>query len=395
MPTDEFLLTLGGILLLGLATDVLGQRSFLPRVTLLLLFGTLIGKQVFDLIPPGFTTHFDVIANMTLLLVGFLLGEKITHSFRQRMARAVFWVSLLAVLVTSGLVLLVLLLAGVELPLAILLACIASATAPAATVDVVLESSSDSPFADLLLGVVAIDDAWGLILFSLGLAMVMSLNGGVDHSLADTLLYLLRDIGGATVLGAAIGLPAAFLTGRIRDGQPVLMEALGLVFLCGGLAMQFDVSFLISAMVMGACVAAFARHHEYPFHAIRHIEWPFMSLFFVLAGAMLEIAALKTLGLVGLLYIISRIAGKLAGGWLGSTVAGCRPVVRRWMGMALLPQAGVSIGMAIIAANQFPDYRQPLLTLIISATVFFEIIGPVCTRMSLKATRQQLPIDSL
>lgn len=156
--------------------------------------------------------------------------------------------------------------------------------------------------------------------------------------------------------------------------------------------MWLEVSFLISAMVMGACVSAFARHHEYPFHAIQNIEWPFMSLFFVLAGARLDIAALQALGILGAVYIASRILGKITGAWLGGTLAHADIGTRRWMGLAMLPQAGVSIGMALIAATQFPQYEQTLLTIVISSTIFFEIIGPVFTRLALSASRSQLDI---
>ena len=390
--TAAFLLTVGAILLLGLATDAIGRHTFLPRVTLLLLFGILIGEQTFDLVPDVFTDNFSVIADITLLMVGFLLGEKITCSFKNKTAGTVFWLSITTVLVTALFVVLLLRLFGVDTELAILLGCIAAATAPAATTDVVLESADKSPFADLLLSIVALDDAWALIIFSLGLAVVGSLAGMNSHGFADTFIHITRDIGGAVATGILIGLPAAYLTGRIRQGQPMMMEALGLVFICGGLAMWLQVSFLISAMVMGGCVSAFARHHEYPFHAIQNIEWPFMSLFFVLAGARLDIAALQALGILGAVYIASRILGKITGAWLGATLAHADIGTRRWMGLAMLPQAGVSIGMALIAATQFPQYEQTLLTIVISSTVFFEIIGPVFTRLALSASRSQLDI---
>lgn len=98
------------------------------------------------------------------------------------------------------------------------------------------------------------------------------------------------------ILGVLLGFPAAYLTGRIRTGRPMLMEALGLVFLCGGIAIWLDVSFLIASIVMGAVVANFARHHEYPFHEIENIEWPFMTIFFVLAGASLELDMITQIG---------------------------------------------------------------------------------------------------
>jgi len=181
-----------------------------------------------------------------------------------------------------------------------------------------------------------------------------------------------------------IGLPAAYLTGRVKQGQPILTEALGIVFVCGGLAIWLGVSFLIASMVMGAIIANLAKHHEYSFHAIEGIEWPFMVIFFVLAGASLELSALKNIGLIGVAYILLRATGKYLGAKIGSQFSRAEKSTKRWIGLALLPQAGVAIGMALVASNQFPEYRQVLLSIVISSTVFFEIIGPVFTRMAIQ-----------
>ncbi len=380
--TSQFLLTLGGILLLGLVTSTLGRRSFLPRVTLLLIFGVIIGKEVIDVVPSAFIKHFEIIADMALLMVGFLLGGKLTTDSLKKSAGKVLWISIGAAIVTATIVSLGLIWAGVSKEIAILLGCIASATAPAAVLDVVIETDDKTPFRDILLSIVALDDIWALVLFAIGMAVVTALNGhGEDIS---PLLMATKEIGGAVILGVLIGLPAAYLTGRIKPGQPILTEALGLVFVCGGLAIWLEVSFLITSMVLGAVIANVAKHHEYPFHTIEGIEWPFMVVFFVLAGASLELSTMKEIGLIGVIYILCRAAGKILGARIGSQFSGADKATKNWMGVALFPQAGVAIGMALVASNYFPEYRQVLLSVIISSTVFFEIIGPVFTRLALK-----------
>ncbi|MDH5515767.1 MAG: cation:proton antiporter [Gammaproteobacteria bacterium] len=384
----QILLTLGGILLLGLATDILGQRTFLPRVTLMLLFGIAIGPAMLDLIPAVVADRFELIANMALLMVGFLLGSRLTRENLRRSGKEIISISVSAVLGTALLVFLGLVLAGVPVEIAILLGCIASATAPAATVDIVMESGYKGYFADLLLAVVALDDAWGLILFSLGLALVAALAGLDGHS--APMLVALQDIGGAALLGVFIGLPAAFLTGRIRPGQPMLVEALGLVFICGGIALWLDVSFLIASMVMGAVIANLARHHEYPFHAIEDIEWPFMVIFFVLAGALLEFSSLAEIGLIGAVYIGCRIVGKVVGAGIGGRYSRSGDTISGWIGLAMLPQAGAAMGMALVAINLLPEYRQVVLSVVISTTVFFELIGPPFTRLALQRTANNI-----
>jgi len=382
---SQFLIALGGILLLGLLTDVLGRRTHLPRVTLLLIFGVIIGKDLLDIIPSVFSDRFEIIADMALLMVGFLLGGRLTAGTLKNSAGQILWISISAAIVTTVMVSLGLVWIGVSEEIAILLGCIASATAPAAVLDVVTESGYKGRFSELLLSVVSLDDVWALLLFGIGIAVVRSISG-LDADMLP-ILIIAREIGGAIILGILIGLPAAYLTGRIKPGQPILIEALGIVFICGGLAIMLDVSFLIASIVMGAVIANFAKHHEYPFHAIEGVEWPFMVIFFVLAGASLELGAVSEIGFIGIVYILCRATGKYLGVMLGSHCGKAGKETKRWMGIALLPQAGVAIGMALVASEHFPGYRQTLLSVIISTTIFFEIIGPVLTRMALQRAR--------
>lgn len=378
----QLLLTIGGILLLGLLTSTLAHRTPLPRVTLLLLFGALIGKDLLNLIPPVIGDRFQLIADVTLLMVGFLLGGKLTRESLRDSAGKVLWIAFSAALLTTLAVSFSLMTIGVAAPIAVVLGCIASATAPAAILDVVEESGTSSKFSKLLLSIVALDDVLALILFGIGVSLVKTLNG--DGSGDFFLLEATRELGGAIMLGILIGLPAAYLTGRAKPGQPILTEALGLVLVCGGLAIWLGVSYLIAAMVMGAVIANIARHHDYPFHAIEGIEGPLMVVFFVLAGASLELGALKEIGLIGSVYIVSRALGKFFGAHAGSMISKAGDKTNRWIGAALLPQAGVAIGMALVASNQFPEYRQILLSVVISSTVFFELVGPVFTRLAIR-----------
>ena len=382
MDSAEFLLTVGGILLLGLLTTTLSEKTFLPRVTFLLLFGILIGPHALDLIPALFTARFELIAEMTLLMVGFLLGGKLNKKTLKGAASEVLWISIMAVLGTVFIVFTALLICGVEPAIALVLGCIASATAPAAILDVVRQTGANSRFSLLLLSIVALDDIWALLLFALALALVGTLNG--DGSGVQFLLRSGWEFGGAVLTGIALGLPAAFLTGRIKKGEPILTEALAIVFLCGGIAIWLDVSYLIAAMVMGALIANLARHHNYPFHAIEGIESLFMVIFFVLAGASLELYLLQDIGLIAVIFMAARVLGKLSGAYIGAGIGGAAPVVKKWIGCALMPQAGVAIGMALVASGVFPDQRQLLLSVVISATILFELFGPVLTRIAIR-----------
>jgi Kef-type K+ transport system membrane component KefB len=378
----QVLISLGGILLVGLATDAVGRKTHLPRVTLLLLFGILIGPASLDLLPQPLVDSFDLTANMALVMVGFLLGSQFTLDALREHGKEILWISIVVVLVTAAVVFSTLAALGIGLQLAIILAGISASTAPAATVDVVREAKAEGPFSRTLLRVVAIDDAWGLILFSICFAAVGATLGTTNLvSIVETAAW---DIGGALVLGVLLGLPAAYLTGRIEPGEPTLIEAVGVVFICGGLAIWINVSYLIAAMVLGTVVVNLAQHHMRPFHAIENIEWPFMVLFFVLAGASLSFAELNSTGRIIGIYIAARVIGKALGGWIGGTTAKTDRLTRQWIGVALMPQAGVALGMALVASSRLPQFKETLLPVVVASSVFFELFGPVLTRFSLR-----------
>jgi Kef-type K+ transport system membrane component KefB len=364
---------------LGMVADILGRKTPLPRVTLLLLAGIMLGPAGFSLLPQVFVQEwFPMLTHVALCMVGFLLGQELTWSAIRKRGRSVFLVSVGEVLGVVFFVALALVLLGMDLALALLLAGIAPASAPAAILDIVKETRVKGGFISTLLGVVAIDDAWGLLIFSFMLAAAEALSGqgGASQAIGSGL----GEIGGSILLGVVLGLPMAYLTGRVRPGEPTQAEALGLVVLCSGAAIWLDLSNILAAMTMGIVVASLASHHERPFKEIDGLEWPFMILFFLLAGASLHIGKLQAVGWIGGAYILARIAGLCCGSALFGRLAGAGPLVRRWMGLSLLPQAGVALGLALLASQSFPEFRDIILPVVIGSTVIFEIIGPVITR---------------
>lgn len=367
---------LGVFFLAGLAADTVGRRTRLPRVTLLMACGLLMGRSGFGLIPEHVEAWFEFLSIAALTMVAFLLGSSLTWSNMVRQGRAILWVSLSIVVVTVAAVTVGLVLMGVDPAVALVLGTVAAATDPAATSDALRQAGINNSFADSLRGIVAIDDAWGLMLFSLVMVAVHAMNGGAELSFLVTGLW---EIFGAFALAAVIGFPAAYLTGRIRHGEPLEAEAIGIVFLSAGLALWLEVSFLIVGMTIGVIIVNFAPHHQRAFHEIDRIQWPFMILFFILAGASFDLDALIGLGALGIAYMGLRVLSRIAGGWIGAQVGRAPRAQRPWFGAALLPQAGVAIGMALVAAETMPQHAATILTLTIGATIVFELVGPLAT----------------
>ena len=381
MELATVFITLGVLFLAGLAADQLGRRTKLPRVTLLLCCGIAVGNAGFGLVPAEVQAWYEFLAIASLTMVAFLLGNSLTKGKLAAHGRAILSISAAMVLITLAVVTSGLLLAGVSFGVALILGAIATATAPAATQDTIRQSGEKGPFADTLLGIVAVDDAWALLAFSIALAVAGTLYGNGE---AGFMAEMVREVGGAILLGLVIGVPATFLTGRLSAGEPLQTEALGVVFLTAGLSVLFGVSYLISGMTAGAVIANFARHHRQAFHEIEHIQWPFMVLFFLLAGAALELGAMAEIGVIGAVYIVLRVAARLLGGWAGAVIGGAPIDQRPWFGVALLPQAGVAVGMALVAGEAFPEWAGLIMTLTIGTTVVFELLGPPATAYALR-----------
>jgi Kef-type K+ transport system membrane component KefB len=305
-------------------------------------------------------------------MVGFLLGQQISLSAMRKYGRTILWITAGKVAGASMIVAICLFILDVEIVAVLLLASIASSTAPAVLLDVVKEMRVKGKFVTIMLGIVALDDVWGLLIFTFMLAVVGAISG--QGGTIDAIALGLGEIGGSLLLGVALGFPMAYLSGRIRPGEPTLAEALGMVALCTGIAVWLDLSPI-----------------ERAFNEIDGIEWPFMILFFLLAGASLHVDELFAVGWIGLVYILARTAGTCCGAGIAGRFVEAEKVIQRWMGVCLLPQAGVAIGMALLASQRFPEWKDTILPIVIGSTVVFEIVGPALTRRLIKYVKNTEP----
>lgn len=382
---DHTLLLIGAMLLLGLLGETLGKRTQLPRVTILIGLGLLVGPLGLAWLPNGQLPWFDFIATVALTMIGFLLGGKFTGQTFRRYGRQSLWLAFGITVGTFAVVCGGMITVGIELPIALVLAGVSLATDPVATLESVEDGSFDSPLSNLLSGIVAMDDMWGLVLFGLVMTAVgVAVEGSYQaHYIWTGLWEMLGGIG----LGVALGLPMAALSGRIQKGKPMLLEALAMVFCCAGLSLMLGVSYLLAAIAMGVTVAQLARHHNRAFHEVAHIEWPFLVLFLVLVGASFAPGDLARYWPLAAAYIVLRVAGRVLACMLfGRSMA---PADRGLLGLSLLPQAGVALGTALYAKQHFPALSDAIITVTVAATIFFEIVGPITTRFALQRYGQR------
>lgn len=390
-PMAEFTIETAGLILLGVIlslsifADALANRTRLPRVSLLVLVGVGVAMvQQWGLDQPGgqpLAGLSEPLIHVALVMVAFLLGGELTLRRLRNIGALIMLLSLTVLMTGMAVVGVGLLLLGFPLVVAVSLAAISVATDPAEISETVHERGDTRLRARLLLGIVAIDDAWGILFFGLAMALLGWRLAG-DGTLA--LLQAGWELGGALVLGAIVGLPAAWLTGRLKPGEPTQVEAIAVILLLAGFSLWFEVSALLAAMFAGALVANLSSHHSRSFNEIEHIEWPFLVFFFVFSGASIDLSYLGSAIWLTLAYIVLRLSGRYLGGVLGGYLVRRQASLPHDIGLALTPQAGIAMGMALLVAERFPDYGTLMLSTVVVSTVFFELLGPFLVRHVLR-----------
>ncbi|GGC78550.1 cation:proton antiporter [Marinobacter halophilus] len=380
------IILLGAILSVSIFADALAHRTRIPRISILMLVG--IGIAFVHQVWIG-AQHSDVLGGLSepmiqlaLVMVAFLLGSELELRRLRNTGPLILVISLFVIIGGGTMVGAGLLMLGFPLVVAVSLAAISVATDPAAVSESVREKGSAGLAPRILLGIVAIDDAWGIIIFGLSMSVLGWVIGG-DGQLA--LLHALWELGGAIVLGVAVGLPAAWLTGRLKSGEPTQVEAIAIILLLAGLSSLLGVSALLASMIAGGLVANLAYHHTRSFREIEHVEWPFLVFFFVLSGASIDLYKVDDAILLTLAYVFLRLIGRVLGGYLAVIFSRAKhEALPRNIGLALTPQAGVAIGMALLAAERFPEFSDSILPVVVASTIIFELLGPVLVKRVLR-----------
>ncbi len=381
------ILSLAIIFILSFFASRLTKKLKIPTITAYVVLGILLSPSLLNLISQEFLATSDFFSQIVLGMIAFSLGESFSLRTLRRVGKAVTGISISAsllpwVLVTAALWLIF----KQPFYIALVFGAIASATAPAAVVMVTQEYKSRGNFTDTLLGVVAIDDAWALMIFGLSLSLASSFINGNNSTfmVAKDLLKASMEIGGSFLVGGVVAFVFDKLSGFINTMKERLIYTFGFLSLTIGLAISFNFSVLLSCMIFGAILTNTNKESFQFFNSLREIDTPLYLIFFVLAGASLKINVLGAATGLALGYIVFRTIGKVLGAYLGAKLVGATGAIKKYMGLALIPQAGVALACALIAKHAIGGvWGDRILTITIASTVVFELIGPWVTKCSL------------
>jgi Kef-type K+ transport system membrane component KefB len=364
------------------------RRLRLPNVTGYIIVGILIGPYILNLIPQTIIDGMDFVTDVALAFIAFGVGRYLKLSTIRESSTQVLIMTLCESLLAAAIVIVVMIFVfKLPVPFALLLGAIGSATAPASTIMTIRQYKAKGNFVNMLLQVVVLDDAVALLAFSICAAVAQALDSSSGAKVGIMVLLLPIFLNIAAV---GLGILAGFLLKRIIDFLNTrgskdnrLIVGLAMILSITGLCSAFDISPLLSCMAMGTTYVNISDNRRL-FKQINNFAAPVLTLFFVLSGMRLSMPALFEAGIIGVGYFIVRIIGKYSGAFIGAELGKTSPEIRKYFGLALIPQAGVSIGLAFLGQRILPpDMGAMLSTIILSSSVLYEMIGPVSAKLAL------------
>jgi Kef-type K+ transport system membrane component KefB len=382
------LASLGLLLLMAVLVGELAKATRIPEVTGYLLAGLALGPSVLGWISSANVDTLHVMSQVALGMILFSVGSALDFSQLRLVGRRILIITAVEAGVTGTLVTLCMLALGMPWMVALLLGCISMSTAPAATMMVLREQNSGGPLTDMIVSVVAVNKVVVLVAFTVVAAVVTIGQGGDAHTgivsvVGESIFWLLWELAGSVALGYLIGLMLAGWGSKLMGHGEVQILLAGSVLLCVGLSIHFDLSPLISSMVIGATVANLSASGHRLGVALSRFDPPIYAMFFVIAGAGIHLDRLAELGLVGVTYVAARAAGKLVGFRFGCLRAGVPGRMGLLLGMAMLALADLAVGLTIEVARRFPDLQESVSAIVLGAVALYETLGPLGTRYAI------------
>lgn len=385
------IISIAFMLIGGFLMTRITKKLKLPNVTAYIISGIIMGPYCLDLIPDTIITGMDFIADIALAFIAFSTGEFFRFSILKKNGVKVVIITILEALFASILVFIVtFFILKLDFVFSLVLSALASATAPASTVMTIRQTEAKGDFVDTLLQVVALDDVVGLIAFSIAISVALASSTGTFHFLS-IVKPIVTNIG-VLILGGFFGFLMKLLMPKKRSTDNRLIISIAMLFAFCGICAILDVSPLLGCMSMGMIYINITNDDKL-FKQLNYFSPPILLLFFVRSGLNFKLDALvdtsQSIGtvsllVIGILYFITRIVGKYMGAFLGCLATKKSSKVRNYLGLALIPQAGVAIGLATLGARTLGgETGNALQTIILASSVLYELIGPACAKLSL------------
>lgn len=373
------------ILLCGILMGRLVSYIKLPEVTGYLIGGVIIGPSILGIVPQNVASNLDIISEAALGFIAYTIGSQFDINHIKKIGKGVLLITLLeASFATLFVDLAMIFIFKQTVPFSIVLGAIAAATAPAATLMVVRQYKAKGPLVDTLLPVVAMDDAVCIMIFGISSTIATTLLSNSNTSIIMAFVKPIIEIVLALIIGFGLGVAFSFVSKKLKSEEKLLSLTVGFIFLAIGICNKFNLSPLLCCMSIGTTIINIAPNTTRIFSVVDRFTPPMFVAFFTIAGVELNISILEKVGVLGIAYIVIRAIGKMVGAGIGARLSNAPSTVQKYLGITLIPQAGVAIGLALIGEKILPSpLGTEIRTIILAATVVYELIGPLLTKIAL------------
>jgi len=378
----NLILAIGIIIVIGFLGGLVTEKIKFPRITGYIIIGLLLSPSLLNVISAETIENLDILTNIALGVIAFLIGGSLHLETIRKLGKSIAWItpfeSLSAwLLVTLLLVFLSPLILSIPnatwsqtyLPLALIIGAISCATAPAATMAIIHEYKAKGPLTTTLLAVVGLDDAIAVIAFAVALGISQPLVGVGGISFSQMLGVPFLHIAEAIAIGILFGFALIYIV-------------FGMILLGDGVAELLGVSAILANMVAGFIVMNTARKREM-FLVIEKIEEIIFVMLFVLAGLHFDLGVMKVAGILALLIVLGRYLGKYFGARAGATISHASTEVKKYLGLALLPQAGIALGLMLLAKRTFPTFGDIMMNAVLASVIINELVTPPLTKYAI------------
>jgi len=392
--SEHIIFSIGLLLIAGFIFGQLCERIKLPAITGYIISGIIVGNSGMDLIHAENSELLHVLSEVTLSFIAVVIGGEFSFAKLKLYGKNVILLTIAQMITTFGLISAGLLLVGMPTFVSFLLGAIGAATAPAATVVIVEKMKARGKFVDYLYGIVALDDAGTIVLFSITFALSAGMISAVEVSIVHSISHAMFEILFSIMIGAFSGLIIHAITIKKNNQNSIKIITLGVLFMATSMSISLHLSPLITNMTIGMLLINLSRKNLRILSILEPLTPPLYAVFFAIAGTELnpKIFSDKTLLIAGGVYIIARAVGKYSGIYLGGKLLKTPDNVTHYLGLSLLPQAGVAIGLVLFiqasplveaASPEVKEYIIQMINIVLMSVFINELTGPPIAKWAL------------
>ena len=390
----NLILAVGMMIVVGFIGGLASAKFKFPMITGYIITGVLLSPSLLNIIPGETVGELNLITDVALGIIAYLIGGSLHQEDLQRLAKSIIYILPFESLGSWFLVTLVLVIVSpliipgetfwqTYFPMAFVIGAISCATAPAATMAIISEYRAKGSFTTTLLAVVGLDDAIAVIAFAIASSISQPLvNDAGSISLYQMLGIPFLHIAESISIGVVFAIVLMYMVRLARTRELLLVVVLGMIMLCTGVSTYLGLSLIMANMVAGFIIVNKAKRREM-FDVVGEIEDVVYVMFFVLAGLHFDLSVMKFAGILALLIVITRCLGKYMGVRVGAGISHAPDNVKNYLGLALLPTAGVAVGLVLLASIQFPTFGTLMLNAVLAATIINELIAPPLSKYAI------------